>query len=145
MKEGSREEEIYNWLLEQGLADKYSKAGIYKISIDQKMVYIGKAKDMLVRIANHLTQIEQNTVSNKYRVLRQAQEEGHKINFDVLYYCLCPQTEGIENDLGFMEGELIRFYKPVLNYQIPKKEDYRKYTVNKTAKYITLQEILREG
>jgi predicted GIY-YIG superfamily endonuclease len=70
MKEGSLEHEIYLNLLSLGLSEKYSKAGIYSISIDNKLVYIGKAKDMLVRIANHLKEIEVNTKSNKYKVLR---------------------------------------------------------------------------
>jgi excinuclease UvrABC nuclease subunit len=67
-----RTEEIYNQLIEMGLYDKYGKPGIYSISIEGKLVYIGKAKDMLVRIANHLREIEENRTSNKYRVLRQA-------------------------------------------------------------------------
>jgi predicted GIY-YIG superfamily endonuclease len=45
---------------------------VYSISIEDKLVYIGKAKDMLIRIANHLREIEENQKSNKYRVLRQA-------------------------------------------------------------------------
>lgn len=141
MIEGSREEEIYKELKEKGLEQKYGKPGIYKISIEDKLVYIGKARDMLIRIANHLTELEQNTKSNKYKVLRQAKTAGRKINFDVMYYSLCPIGEDIDKDIGFMEGELIRFYKPPLNYQIPKKEDYRKYEVNKSAKYITLEQI----
>lgn len=32
---------------------------------------------MLVRIANHIKEIELNTKSNKYRVLRQARENGN--------------------------------------------------------------------
>lgn len=140
MVEGSREEEIYKELLEKGLEQKYGKPGIYSISIDGNLVYIGKAKDMLVRIANHIKEMELNQVSNKYRVLRQAQTAGRKINFDVLYYSLL--EEDIEKDIGDKEGELIRQYLPPLNYQIPKTEDFRKYSVNKKAKYISLQEIL---
>ncbi len=138
MVEGSREEEIYNQLKEMGLEQKYSKPGIYKISINDRLVYIGKARDMLVRIANHLTQIEQNTKSNKYRVLRQAQTAGYKITFDVLYYA---SLLDVDIEIGQKEGELIRQYLPPLNYQIPKEEDYSKYTVNKSAKYITLEQI----
>lgn len=134
-------EEIYNRLIEMGLQNKYGKPGIYSISIEDKLVYIGKSKDMLIRIANHLREIETNSKSNKYRVLRQAQEAGHKINFDVMYYSLLLEDQ-IEQDIGEKEGELIRQYLPPLNQQIPKKEDFRKYEVNKSAKYISLKEII---
>jgi hypothetical protein len=33
------------------LLDKYENAGIYSISIDDKLVYIGKSHNMLKRIA----------------------------------------------------------------------------------------------
>ena len=72
MTEGTKEYEIYENLLSLGLSEKYSHAGIYSISIGEKLVYIGKAKDMLVRIANHIKEMEVNRTSNKYRVLRQA-------------------------------------------------------------------------
>ncbi len=49
------------------------------------------------------------------------------------------------DDIGFTEGKYIRKYLPFLNVQIPKEEDYRKYTYNKRAKYITLDSILYEG
>jgi hypothetical protein len=31
---------------------------------------------------------------------------------------------------------------PILNYQIPKAEDYHKFNVNKKAKWVSLEEIL---
>ena len=49
------------------------------------------------------------------------------------------------DDIGFTEGKYIRKYLPFLNTQIPKEEDYRKYSYNKRAKYITLDSILYEG
>lgn len=142
MIDGSREQEIYNELLELGLSEKYSRAGIYSITIEDKLVYVGKSKDMLIRIANHLKEIEVNQTSNKYRVLREAKTAGRRIQFDVLYYSPLLLEEEIDNDIGFKEGELIRSLNPPLNQQIPKIEDFRKYSVNKKAKYITLQEIL---
>jgi excinuclease UvrABC nuclease subunit len=60
MIKGSREEEIYNELLSFGIGDKYSKPGVYSISIGERLVYVGKARDMLVRIANHIKEIEVN-------------------------------------------------------------------------------------
>ena len=41
MKEKKRYEEIYEELVEKGLEEKYSRSGIYSISIGDKLVYIG--------------------------------------------------------------------------------------------------------
>lgn len=46
-------ENAYHWLKRKGLAPKYEHAGIYCIKIDDKIVYIGKSKNMLRRIADH--------------------------------------------------------------------------------------------
>lgn len=134
--------EIYNQLLSSGLGEKYSRAGIYSISIGERLVYIGKAKDMLVRIANHINEMESNQKSNKYKVLRQARQQGHQINFDVVYYSPCLLEEDILEDIGNKEGEYIRQLRPCLNYQIPKAANYRQFTVNRQAKYIQLHEII---
>ena len=45
------EENAYNWLKRNGLADKYEHAGIYCIKIDEPVVYIGKSYNMLKRVA----------------------------------------------------------------------------------------------
>lgn len=64
---------------------------------------------MLVRIANHIKHIEEeDNKSNKYKVLRQARNNGYNVNFDVMYYSTCLLEEEIEQDIGEKEGELIR-------------------------------------
>lgn len=123
-------------LYEQGLAKKYEHPGIYSISIGDKLVYIGKSRDMLTRVAQHIDAIGTDP-SNKYKVLDKAREEGYRINFDVMKYC-----EQDDDELGEAEAELINQHMPPLNYQIPTIGDYKHYTVNKKAKYITLAEIL---
>lgn len=45
------EKNVYNWLKRKGLAPKYEHAGIYCIKIDDEIVYIGKSKNMLYRVA----------------------------------------------------------------------------------------------
>ena len=45
------EQNTYEWMLRQGLADKFGQAGIYCIRIDENIVYIGKSMDMLRRMA----------------------------------------------------------------------------------------------
>lgn len=129
------------------IKEKYRGAGIYSIKIDDILVYIGKSQDLLERVAEHIAEIQSinQHSSNKYKVLAQAQRMGHKVSFDILYYS--PFTSGNEmlDDIGFNEGKYIREYLPFLNTQIPNENDYKKYTYNKRAKYITLDSILYEG
>ena len=132
---------------DQTIREKYRGAGIYQIYIDDILVYIGKAHNLLERIAEHIAEIKyvDSKSANKYKVLAQAQRTGHQITFDVLYYS--PFTSGNEmlDDIGFNEGKYIREYLPFLNTQIPKQENYHNYDYNKRAKYITLDSILYEG
>lgn len=134
-------EEIYNDLVEKGLKEKYDFAGIYSISINNKIVYIGKSVNMLQRIAQHMVDIRYSK-RNKYIVLRQAQNQGITIKFDVLYYAKRKRKDAILKEIGYKEGVYIRRYKPVLNYQIPKTDDWHCFTVNRLAKTITLDEII---
>ena len=47
----SYQDNMYKCLKRKGLDVKYEHAGIYSISIDDKIVYIGKSNNMLKRIA----------------------------------------------------------------------------------------------
>lgn len=129
----------YNWLKRKGLAAKYEHAGIYCIKIDGKIVYIGKSANMLRRIAQHYTGIQQGT-EKKYRIISEAERKGHPITFDVLYYAKSRRLVDRLAEIGEKEGEYIRKYKPILNTQIPKAEDWNKYE-NKT---VDAREILQE-
>lgn len=128
--------EDYLELIPQEYHSKYNKPGIYSISINDELVYIGKSENMLKRLCSHMQSIDWDTKSNKYNVLRQARAEGHKVSFDVM------EEVSDLSKLGEREGVLIRAYLPPLNYQIPKEENWRHWTANRTAKVITLQEIL---
>lgn len=98
---------------------------------------------MLWRVASHITEIENGSLKqNKYKVLHEAKEKGFTVSFDVLYYSPSTNEEDIKNDIGYIEGVLIRKHQPALNQQIPKEEDWHTYTINKTAKTITLDEII---
>lgn len=142
MANKSRVEQIINWLMEQNLGQKYNKPGVYSISIAGKLVYIGKSLNMLERIANHIAHIEYPQKTHKYQILNQAKQEGYEIQFDVVYYSQQEDKSEIEKEIGNEEGRLIRQYRPALNYQIPKEEDYTHFTVNRRAKWVTLKEIL---
>lgn len=117
-----------NYLKRKGLADKYEKAGIYCIKIDQTIVYIGKSQNMLKRVAQHYVGIQKQS-ELKYRILAEAHRKGHKICFDVLYYASQSGYNAIKDEIGTKEGEYIRKYKPALNTQIPKENDYRTFDV----------------
>lgn len=119
---------MMNYLKRKGLADKYEKAGIYCIKIDDDIVYIGKSHNMLKRVAQHYVGIKSQS-ELKYRILAEAHRKGHTINFDVLYYATQSGYNAIKDEIGIKEGEYIRKYKPDLNTQIPKETDYHKFDV----------------
>ena len=64
----------------------------------------------------------------KYRILAAYKRRGHAINFDVVYYAKEKRYNAITEEIGAKEGELIRRFLPLLNTQIPKAENWRKYT-----------------
>lgn len=121
---------MYNYLKRKGLAPKYEHAGIYCIKVDEQIVYIGKSQNMLKRVAQHYVGIKCES-ELKYRILSEAQRKGHSINFDVLYYASSQGYYAIDDEIGNKEGEYIRQYKPLLNTQIPKVEDWRLFDVVK--------------
>ena len=125
----SYEDNVYNWLKKAGYADKYEHAGIYCIKIDETVVYIGKSYNMLKRVAQHYAAIQKPT-EKKYRILAEAHRKRHAINFDVLYYAKAQDYSSIMAEIGEKEGEYIRQYKPILNTQIPKEDDWHKFDVN---------------
>lgn len=126
-----------------GYGEKYDHAGVYSISIENKLVYIGKAKNMLNRVVDHILEIgNPNVREYKYEILREAKQKKHKIEFSVLYDAAETSPSEIEREICEKEGELIREHLPPLNYKIPKEENYHQFTINQQAKTITLQEIL---
>lgn len=132
-------------LIDKMAPGKFEGACIYSISINNKIVYIGKSADTKHRIASHIINIDyqgSDYKSHKYEIMRQAKQRGYKIKFDILYRSKEIDPKKIEEDIGQQEGKLIRKYKPALNYQIPKEEDWHKFYTNRTASKITLQEIL---
>lgn len=124
---------------------KYSHAGIYSISIGNQLVYIGKSRDMLCRLAQHIFYSNNlaYTKSHKYQIFALAKLLGYDVRFDVIYYSTTTGYD-TDEDIGKKEAELINKYQPCLNYQIPNINDYQHYTVNRKAKSITLMQILGE-
>lgn len=116
-------------LRRRGLAPKYEHPGIYCIKVAGQIVYIGKSENMLKRIAAHYVGIRTGS-EKKYRLLSEIQRKGHDIDFDVLYYAQSKGYAAIREEIGSKEGEYIRQYRPVLNTQIPKAEDWHKWETN---------------
>ena len=137
------EENVYKWLKRDGWADKFEYPGIYQISIDGQIVYVGKSKNMLRRLAQHWVGIKTES-ERKYRILAEAKRHRHAVGFSVLYYAVELTPKLIEEELGEKEGEFIREIKPVLNTQIPKADNWRRYEINEIASTITLSEILQQ-
>ena len=135
------EDNAYNWMKRKGLANKYEHAGIYCIKIDSDIVYIGKSGNMLWRIAQHYAGIKMGT-EKKYRIMAEAERKGHPITFDVLYYAKSRRYADKLAEIGEKEGEYIREYKPILNTQIPKAENWESWNINEVDARKILQTIL---
>ena len=84
---------------------------------------------MLERVAQHFVGVRRGS-ERKYRILAEAQRKGQTVGFDVLYYAKSKNKKDILNEIGEKEGEFIRNYRPILNTQIPKEEDWHKWDVN---------------
>ena len=126
----SYEKNMYSYLERKGFAEKYEHAGIYCIYIDDKLVYIGKSHNMLKRVSQHYVGIKTQS-ERKYRIIAEAQRKGHSVEFNVLYYAKEQSYQAIAEEIGEKEGEYIRKYKPILNTQIPKAEDWHKFDIQK--------------
>lgn len=81
---------------------------------------------MLRRVAEHYVGIKTQS-ERKYRILAEIQRKGYSIDFDVLYDAKSTRYGEITLEIGEKEGEYIRKYRPPLNTQIPKAEDWRKW------------------
>ena len=134
-------ENMYEWLKRKGYAPKYDHAGIYCIKIDDTIVYIGKSHNMLKRVSQHYAAIMGQS-EKKYRIFAEAQRIGHSINFDVLFHAAETYYPAVKNEIGQKEGEYIRQYKPVLNTQIPREDDWRKFDVCAVDAREVLKELL---
>lgn len=122
-------ENVCAMLRRKGLADKYEYPGIYCIKLNGQIVYIGKSQNMLERVAAHYVGINTGA-AKKYRIIWDvAQDLNCSIEFDVLYYAQETSKEGITEEIGQKEGELIRQHLPPLNAQIPKEANWRSWDI----------------
>ena len=134
---------MYQWLKRNGYAQQYEHAGIYQITIDGAVAYIGKSTDMMQRLAQHISSMKLSK-SHKYQVLREAKQKGHTVTFSVVCCAKSKRMCDIREEIGAAEGEYIRKLRPPLNTQIPHADDWRKYDYNAASQTITLEEILKQ-
>ena len=87
------------------IRNKYNMPGVYGIYCDDELLYIGKSKNMLMRLAQHIKNINRGK-EKKYVYLRELKKQKKKIRFDVLY---------AGEDFTRVEAELIEKYNPPLN------------------------------
>lgn len=97
---------------------KYFESGIYCISVEDKILYIGRSKCMYDRIQQHLKAIL-NSDEYKYDMLYDLVRNDYPISFDVIEYAE-------EANLAEREAYWINYYLPPLNTQIPKHKDFQK-------------------
>lgn len=130
-------------IVEAGAKEKYDHYGVYCIKVYGVIVYVGKSRNMLKRVAQHMAEIEMNHDKNMYNVLRKLKENGASISFDVLRVI---GERGIneelwDDEMGKSEAVLISSYRPCLNIQYPHLDDYHKYDYEPKAKTITAEEV----
>lgn len=140
---GKFADNIYNKYVKMEWSKKFQCAGIYSISVDNILVYIGKSTNILYRMAEHWVQIAKPK-NNKYNVLAEAKRQNRTIKFSVLYTAQSITKTDIENEIGEKEGYFIRKNLPPLNYQIPNQDNWKSFSINPKAQTITLKEILNE-
>lgn len=110
---------------------------MYSITVNNKIVYVGKSNNILYRMAEHWASIG-NPKENKYKVLAEAKRRKYNIKFNVLHTARNITKAEIEEEIGEREGYFIRLYQPPLNYQIPTVENWRKFKTNRDALNISL-------
>ena len=128
----------------RGKEEKYKAPGVYCIKLNGRIVYIGKGRNMIDRIASHYVGVQSQS-ERKYRILGEAAQALQcPICFDVLYYAQETSDQAILEEIGQKEGELIRQYRPLLNTQIPKAENWHKWDVDKRSTEEIMRLLLEE-
>ena len=99
--------------------------GIYAITINNWIVYIGKAKKMRRRVRGHIRNALTGHTREKYRLLFDAINHNQRVKFIVLKKCLA-------NDIDQEEKKILKSYYLPLNTQLskfspqPKSLNYKK-------------------
>lgn len=110
-----RRADLDKYIQKHGLLDEVeNKPGIYAITVDDKIVYVGQSKWAHSRLSDHIYNIQNGMLVEdyKYKLLLAAKLGGHKIRFKILEYC--EQEKLLE-----VEKQHISEHKPLLNVITP--------------------------
>lgn len=105
--------ELDNYVKEHGLlVDVEAKPGIYAITVDNVIVYIGQSDNVKRRCGQHIYKTQNGMIigERKYELLLAAQLGGHRVDCRVLKYCS-------EDELLDLETSYINICNPLLNIQ----------------------------
>lgn len=121
---------------EQHPDNQLHQAGVYAILVDGNIAYIGQSKSLIWRLASHESAMcnveDDNYKQPKYELLREAQSNGHQVQYTVLFYIP-------EEDIPLMntiEANEIEKHQPPLNIihpainGRPQYKDNRVYTMD---------------
>ena len=110
-----KKEQLKQFIKENGLLKHCNSAsGIYCITIDDGVVYVGQSKNILERCSQHIYRIENAVLikEQKYLLLLSAKLGGHRVDCHYLEYC--------DNDiLTEREDYFIDALEPCLNILTP--------------------------
>lgn len=110
-----KKEELLNQVSEESKKNYLNKSGIYSISIEGQLVYIGESQSMLERWISHEINVlfdfnQKDYKEDKYIVLRQAHDAGLSIQCNMLEECEDNKDTRLQ-----IEKQWIKKEKPVLN------------------------------
>lgn len=110
-----KREQLQEFIAENNLLTNcHKQSGIYAITIDGYIVYVGQSKNVYDRCSQHIYNIE-NAMFNKekkYLLLLAAKLGGHNVDCEYLEYC----------DIDILtekEDKYIEFCEPCLNILTP--------------------------
>lgn len=107
------------------LGDCLAASGIYGITINNRIVYVGQSKNVYQRCSQHIYNIQNAMLNNekKYLFLLAAQLGGYTVDCHTLAQCK-------EEQLTAFENEYIENIKPMLNILTPYgKQDISQLTI----------------
>ena len=107
--------QLQDFINDNGLLEQCKeKSGIYAITIDNGIVYVGQSKNIYQRCSGHIYNIENAMLNQekKYLLLLSAKLGGHKV--DCRPICHCSHSELTE-----MENRCIEQLEPCLNILTP--------------------------
>lgn len=106
-----QDSQLLLWAIEYEQRRIIDSSGIYAITVDNYVMYVGQSKNLERRFSQHCAALE-SLNENKYRILREAEQLGHTIDF------VCLDNQVSVSELEMREADFIKYYQPPLNSKI---------------------------